>query len=135
MIKFTILGKPRALQRHRIAKNGRMYDPSYKDKKQIMLQIAKYKPIDVLTGAICLSIRFTMPRPKSHYRTGKFKHLLKDNVPMKHTKKPDLDNLTKMIADILQPDFYKDDSQICELYAEKIYGERPNTAVIIQEVP
>ena len=138
MIKFTIYGKPIALQRHRSTFKGRMYDPSAKDKKMLWLQIAKHKPKIPFAGQISLTIRFTMPRPKSHYRTGKYSHLLKENCKhmVYHTFKPDADNLVKMIADVIQGKdrFIVDDSQICILYAEKMYGEKPNTAVIIQEI-
>ena len=134
LIKFTINGRPKSLARHRVARNGRMYDPSSKDKKDIMLQIAKFKPKRPLAGDIILSIRFTMPRPKHHFRTGKYSHLLKDHAPKYHSVKPDLDNLVKLISDVLQPDFYVDDSQICQIYAEKMYGKQPNTAIIIQEI-
>ena len=101
-----------------------------------MLQIAKYKPKTPFAGDIRLSIRFTMPIPKSWYRSGKYKDLLKDKFKgiRNHSVKPDLDNLIKLISDVLQPAFYVDDSQICQIYAEKIYGERPNTAVIIEEI-
>ena len=78
MISFTIPGKPKALKRHRVAKNGRMYDPSSTDKKQTWLQIAKHRPKLPLTGDIDLKLIFFMPRPKAHYRTGKYAHLLKD---------------------------------------------------------
>ena len=134
LIKFTIIGKPKALKRHRPSARGGYYDPSSKDKKDIMLQIAKFKPKIPLLGDIILSIRFTMPYPKKYYRTGKYSHLLKDNAPKHHSIKPDLDNLVKLISDVLQPDFYVDDSQICQIYAEKMYGKQPNTAIIIQEI-
>ena len=102
-----------------------------------MLQIAKYRPKLPFAGDIMLSIRFTMPIPKSWYRSGKYKHLLKDKYKgiKYHSNKPDLDNLLKLIADCLgNSTFIVDDSQICQIYAEKMYGERPNTAVIIQEI-
>ena len=136
MIKFTIIGKPKALKRHRPSARGGYYDPSSKDKKDIMLQIAKFKPKQPLVGDIRFSIRFTMPIPKSWYRSGKYKDLLKDKFKgiRNHSVKPDLDNLIKLISDVLQPAFYVDDSQICQIYAEKIYGERANTAVIIEEI-
>ncbi len=134
MIKFTIIGKPKALKRHRPSARGGYYDPSSKDKKDIMLQIAKFKPKTPLLGDIMLSIRFTMPYSKKYYRTGKYSHLLKDNAPKHHSIKPDLDNLVKLISDVLQPDFYVDDSQICQIYAEKMYGKQPNTAIIIEEI-
>ena len=138
MIEFTIKGKPKALKRHRSTRTGRMYDPSHSDKKKIWLQIAKFKPKRPLAGDIMLKLIFTMPRPKSHYRTGKFKHLLKDGYEniIHHTFTPDLDNLVKLICDTIQGKdrMIVDDSQVCMLQAEKIYGETPMTEVVIEEI-
>ena len=138
MISFVINGKPKALKRHRSTRTGRMYDPSAKDKKQIWLQIAKFKPKTPLAGDIMIKLIFTMPRPKSHYRTGKFKHILKDGYEhiINHTFTPDLDNLVKLICDTIQGKdrMIVDDSQICMLQAEKIYGSSPMTEVIIEEL-
>ena len=133
MISFTIPGKPKALKRHRVAKNGRMYDPSSKDKRDIWLQIARFKPKQPISGNIILSLSFTMPRPKNHYRAGRRSHVLKVKAPYYHIKRPDLDNLVKLIADVIQGKdrFIMDDSQICTLYAEKQYGKEPKTEVII----
>ena len=113
-----------------------MYDPSYKDKKQIWLQIAKYKPKKPLKGDIYLKVVFYLKRPKSHFRTGKYSHLLKDAYKdmVYHSFKPDLDNLVKLIADIIQPQMIIDDSQICMLQAEKMYSTNPRTEVVIQEI-
>ena len=133
MIKFTIKGKPIALKRHRSTRSGRMYDPSAKDKKQIWLQIARFKPKRPLEGQIMLFATFYMPRPKKHFRTGKYANVLKDGVPEYHTNTPDLSNLIKLYEDILQPSFYLDDSQICRIQAEKIYSKQPRTEIIIEE--
>ena len=112
-----------------------MYDPSAKDKKEMWLQIAKYKPKTPLAGDIMLKVIFFMPRPKSHYRTGKFKNILKDNMPEHHSTTPDLDNLVKFLCDTIQgrDRLIVDDSQICILQAEKEYGN-PRTEVIIEEI-
>ena len=77
-----------------------------------------------------------MPRPKSHYRQGKFKGMLKDNIPQTYTKTPDIDNLIKMVLDSLQGDdgFFIDDKQVVELNSIKRYieeGEEPRTIVMI----
>ncbi len=64
--------------------------------------------------ALSLSAEFWIPRPKSHYRVGKFSHLLKPDAPHRHTYKPDLDNLTKQIGDALNGFAFKDDAQIQE---------------------
>ena len=136
MISFTIPGKPKPLKRHRVAKNGRMYDPSFKDKKNLWLQIAKYRPKQPLNGDIMLKLVFTMPRPKKHFRTGKYKHLLKDGVPEFHSSTPDLDNLVKFVCDVIQGKgrFILDDRQICMLQAEKVYGFTGKTEIIIEEI-
>ena len=138
MINFTIPGKAKALKRHRPSAKGGYYDPSSKDKKQIWLQIAKYCPKKPLEGSIYLKLIFYMSRPKNHYRTGKYKHLLKDNCKdtIYHKKKPDIDNLAKFYMDLFNNGFYKDDSQICVLQAEKMYSfvDVPRTEVTIQEI-
>ena len=136
MIKFTIHGKPIALKRHRPSARGGYYDPSSKDKKQIWLQIAKHKPKMPFAGDIMIKLVFTMPRPKNQYRTGKYKHLLKDNVSEYHSYKPDLDNLVKFLLDTISGKgrMICDDSQICMLQAEKVWGFTGKTEVVIEEI-
>ena len=79
---------------------------------------------------------FYMPRPKSHYRTGKYSHLLKESCKdiINHSVTPDLDNLIKYISDVMNKGFYKDDSQICSIQAEKKYSDPARTVVIIEEI-
>ena len=120
-----------------------MYDPSSTDKKQTWLQIAKHRPKLPLEGEIDLKLIFYMPRPKSHYRTGKRSHVLKAKAPVYHSVRPDIDNLIKMIADIIQGKdrMIIDDSQICVLSSIKVYSsdldwnnDHPRTEVIIEEI-
>ena len=136
MIRFTIPDNPKPQQRHRVARNGRMYDPSSKDKKQTWLQIALHCPKLPLAGDISIKLVFYMARPKNHYRTGKYKHLLKDNVSEYHSYKPDLDNMVKLICDVIQGKgrMICDDSQICMLQAEKVWGFKGKTEVVIEEI-
>ena len=143
MINFTIPGIPIPLKRHRSTRSGHMYDPSAKDKKGIWLQIAKYKPKTPLAGDIYIKLIFYMPRPKSHFRTGKRSHVLKAKAPVFHSVRPDIDNLIKMIADIIQGKdrMIIDDSQICALASIKVYSDdldwnndHPRTEVTIQKI-
>ena len=115
-----------------------MYDPSSKDKKDIWLQIAKFRPETPLAGNIYLKTEFYMPYPKAWFKqkAGKPSDILKDkykNIKL-HSIKPDLDNLVKMIADIIQPQMIHDDSQIYWISAVKLYAIIPRTEVIIEEV-
>ena len=138
VIKFTYMGTPKALKRHRPSAKGGYYDPSSKDKKDIWLQIARFKPKQPLAGDISIKLVFYMPRPKSHFRTGKYKHLLREDCKdiVYHSFTPDLDNLIKFILDCISGKgrMICDDSQVCCIIAQKIYGE-PRTEVTIKEVP
>ena len=83
--------------------------------------IAQYAPPVLLQGAIKLELKFFMQRPKS--------------LPVKvmhHTKKPDHDNLIKIICDTMQGLIYVNDSQIYDDHTTKEYGV-PRCEVRIEE--
>ena len=118
--------KPLAQQRHKARRAGNriiMYDPSSKDKDRFKKECVEFEPKQPLEGAISVSMVFSMPRPKSHYRTGKYSHLLKENAPMLHITKPDIDNLVKFYLDAMTGSFWKDDAYVCTIEASKIYSE------------
>lgn len=48
------------------------------------------------------------------------------------TKKPDADNIIKVILDALNGLAYQDDAQIYRVYFEKMYAEIPETKVLIK---
>ena len=134
---FIVEGIPKALKRHRHTRQGRTYDPSKKDKRDFLYQVMKLAPKSPPTAPLRVIIVFYMPRPKAHFRTGKFKGLLKPDMPIQHKSTPDLDNLVKMVCDSLNRVFYKDDSQISQLKAEKLYcdvDEKPRTEVHIEQI-
>ena len=137
MISFTIPGEPKALKRHRHTRKGVTYDPSKRDKKELWLQIARFKPKTPFKGEIYLRVAFYFKRPNHHFKIkkGKPSNIIKDKYA--HIKykssRPDIDNLIKMIADVIQPQMIHEDDQICMLQAEKLYG-KPRTEVIIQEI-
>jgi len=49
------------------------------------------------------------------------------------TKKPDIDNICKIICDSLNKIAYHDDSQIVDCQVRKFYSERPRVVVTISE--
>ncbi len=98
---------------------------------------SRYRPETPINGALRLGIEFYFHRPKSHYRTGKYSHILKEDIPVEHTKTPDLDNLIKFVSDSFNGVFYKDDSQIVEIKARKNYCthiEQARTEIMIDEI-
>lgn len=88
-----------------------------------------------ITCPVSLGIIFTMPRPKSHYRSGRFSNVLRDDAPTWHVGTPDFDNLAKAVCDALtQCGLWKDDGQVCHTRIAKMYGERIGAEVTIREL-
>lgn len=89
-------------------------------------------------GAVQVNVWFLMPRPKSHYRTGKYADLLKDNAPLAHTFKPDTDKLLRSTMDALVTSgVIKDDSTITSIvghkqYVRDEYEEVPGATILIK---
>lgn len=78
--------------------------------------------------AISLALTFYMPIPKSTSKK-KAKEMAENNTF--HTKKPDIDNLIKLVQDALNGIAWKDDGCICRIDAIKCYGSEPKTFISI----
>jgi Holliday junction resolvase RusA-like endonuclease len=71
-------------------------------------------------GPVAVSVRFFMPRPKYHFRTGKNAHLLKEDSPRFHTTTPDVDKCIRSVLDALTvAGVWRDDAQVASLFSEK----------------
>jgi Holliday junction resolvase RusA-like endonuclease len=131
---IKIDGIPKPQKRHRHTRQGRVYDPSKKDKMSLIAELLLTSPKTPFKKPLMIKLLFSMPRPKSHFRTGKFKGVLKDTAPDYASKKPDIDNLTKIVLDCMEKSgYFKNDSQVVMLQAEKVYGE-PFTEIFISEI-
>lgn len=86
-----------------------------------------------LTGPVCVEIIFSFPRPKSHYRTGKYAHILRETAPNFHTSTPDLDKLIRAIGDSLTGVVIRDDKQIASCRVTKQYA--PAAGALIRITP
>jgi crossover junction endodeoxyribonuclease RusA len=79
----------------------------------------------LMLGALAVRLVFALPRPKA---------IKAKRVP--HTRKPDLDKLTRAILDALTGVVYRDDAQVVLLEIAKRYadpGVVPSVDVIIAE--
>lgn len=94
--------------------------------------------------AVAVQVTFFFRRPKSHYRTGKNSHLLRDSAPYWHFTKPDVDKLERSSFDALvAAGLMLDDSRIVCSLASKAYAEQGEptgasftiTAVDVRERP
>lgn len=79
-------------------------------------------------GPICLKARFYMPVPCSLSKPKK--QALLDGFY--HLKRPDVDNLLKLVCDALNGVAWKDDCDIVSMFAVKGYSEYPRTEIEIK---
>ena len=131
MLKFRVDYKPTPLKRPRLTRIGGkpvIYDASKKDKKDWLNLARIFSPEKPYDGPLRMHLEFYFPRPKNHYRTGKYSDQLKPSAPHIHTNMPDVDNLSKFILDAMNEVFYEDDRQVVELNSHKEYlNDKTNT--------
>lgn len=134
MIKFEILGQPIAKQRPRVTRSGIAYTPSKTVNYETLVKYtyqSLYPKRELILGRIEANITAVFPVPKS-YSKKKTEELL--NGHNNYDKKPDCDNLAKIILDSLNGIAYKDDSQVTSLHINKEYGTQPKVIVCLKEI-
>jgi Holliday junction resolvase RusA-like endonuclease len=135
-IMFTIYGIPIAKGRPRFSTRGKFpvaYTPektkNYESEVGMMAKAAMGAS-ELLEGALEAFIYVTFPVPAS-YSKKRTEACLSDSE--KHTKKPDLDNICKILFDGMNGIVFKDDSQITSIHATKVYGEVAKVELIVRQ--
>jgi len=126
---ITISLNPLAAPRPRFSKFGTYNPKKYTDYKKALLLSAKTQCKTYFDGAIRLEVTFYMPIPASLSKVKREALLGKQ-----HIKKPDTDNLLKSVKDALEGTYYKNDSQICEVVAKKIYSSVGRTEFKLESI-
>lgn len=130
-MKFEIPGEPTGKARPRVTRWGAhntektvLYENLVKMCYQEQCGTYTEKPVYAI-----VSVYYGIPKstPKKN-----IEHML--NGKIRPCKKPDIDNICKIIFDALNGVAYKDDTQIFEVHAVKQYGEVPRVAVELVEV-
>jgi len=132
--EFTIDGPIKGKGRPRVnMATGSVYTPTdTKDYEMLIKQyfMIKYPRHEVFTNRVKIEIKAYFEIPKSTSNKLKEKMLSGEVSP---TKKPDIDNITKIILDALNKVIFKDDNQVTKIEVEKLYSERPRLEVKIEE--
>lgn len=96
-------------------------------KQYFKIKYPRYEPLE---GRISVKIiaYFKIPKNTSKKNTEK---MLKNEISP--TKKPDIDNIVKIILDAMNKMAFKDDNQITKLEIEKVYSQEERIYVKIEE--
>lgn len=90
---------------------------------KLLAHLGQHVPEKRFTGPIRLTTWWCFPVTGKH-KNGEYK-----------TSKPDTDNLTKLLLDCMTScGFWKDDSLVVSLVAEKYYADLPGIYIRIQDV-
>lgn len=134
MIRFEILGQPIAKQRPRVTRSGIAYTPSKTVNYEAVVRLtyqSLYRNREPILGRIEATIIAVFPVPKS-YSKKKTEELLRGKH--NYDKKPDCDNLAKIVLDSLNGLAYRDDSQVTVLHIAKEYGTQPKVIIELKEI-
>ena len=137
-ITFTVPGSPQGKMRPRVVKRGNFvqtYTPdktvSYENLVKLMYgQEAKGRVFDREKSLRVLIVAlYDIPQSTSKKRA----ELMRIGE-IRPTKKPDLDNVAKIICDALNGVAYHDDAAVVDLKVVKYYSDTPGVTVTIEEV-
>ena len=130
-MKLIIPGTPIAKGRPRLSKWG-TYTPektvNYETLIKELFIISNQKKLD---GALVLVAKAYFPITKSTSKKNRAKMI---SGEIHHTKKPDYDNISKIIGDALNGLAYDDDSQIVDGRLIKSYSEEPRLEIEITKI-
>lgn len=135
-VRFTVRGEPKGKGRPRFStQTGRAFTPKQTVNyealvhTEYMIQCKGFRfPDDAMLDMRILAY-YSIPKSGSK----KLKAQKLENK-IRPIKKPDMDNVVKMVADALNQVAYKDDTQIVDCQVRKFYSQEPRIDVIIREV-
>ena len=132
--EFEVPGKIIGKGRPRLnSYTGQVYTPTRtKDYENLitqyfMLKYPRFKPFE---GRVSVEITASFEVPKSTKKSDK--NLMLENK-LNPLKKPDIDNIVKIILDAMNECAFKDDTQITKLAVEKKYAQSESIYVKIEE--
>ena len=123
---FVMYGEPRGKERPRVA-NGHAYTPPKTREYEVELRLTwMQERHGFYTGNVQMKIIAYYGIPKSAKKADRARMLDGDIRP---TRRPDCDNVLKIVADSLQGIAYFDDKQINAMAIEKRYADTPRVEV------
>ena len=139
MISLIIMGKPFGKQRPKFARTGKFvktYTPVKTANYENLIKMVfarDYPDQELLQTPLNIHVTSYHQIPKSPAGGKKTKALM-ESKDIRPTKKPDIDNIIKIVCDALNGVAYADDRQIVGVFAQKFYSSIPRVEIEIGEV-
>lgn len=136
-IQFVVPGQPVAKGRAKAAMRGKfitMYTPAKTvNYEGLVTHAASFAMAgkDLIKGAVSVELDIRLQIPESWSNK---KKISAASGEIAATKKPDIDNIFKAIADGMNGVVLRDDSQIVQATNTKRYAETPGVIVIVREL-
>jgi Holliday junction resolvase RusA-like endonuclease len=134
-IVLTIPGAPRGKGRHRFVRaTGRTYTPAETEQAEadvLSVWLADGQPH--IDGPVALRVEAVMQRPGAHWRVDGTLSAAGRRTP-RPTRKPDIDNIFKLIADALSGRAFGDDALIVEARCAKWWADRHEAPHVVVDI-
>lgn len=143
-VKFTVLGEPQGKGRPRFVSRynpatGKAFGQAHTPEQTIVyenlvrteyaIQTKNFRFPDDAMLDMRIKAFYSIPKSVSK----KKKEMMLEGL-IRPTKKPDMDNVLKVVADSLNQVAYKDDTQIVDAQCRKFYSEQPRVEIIIRKI-
>lgn len=141
VLNFKILGEPKPKQSFRATiRAGQIhaYQPESVEgaTDDILTQVIAQLPQGHIPwgGGIKAQMQFIFPFTQALRKNKAIMESYKAGNKILKTTKPDLDNLEKLVYDAMAYRVYVNDSQICNKFSEKIYGDIPGIKISLKHI-
>lgn len=134
MYEFEMIGEPVGKARPRMnTRTGKAYTPTntklyeYSLRQWFIREYPYFKPIETKVKVTIIAY-FGIPKSTSKKKVAE---MLAGNISP--TKKPDADNIIKIVLDAMNNFAFKDDTQVTKLEIEKKYDNTPRIYIKVEE--
>lgn len=132
--EFEMIGEPVGKARPRMnTRTGRAYTPTntklyeYSLRQWFIREYPNFIPIETRVKVTIIAY-FGIPKSTSKKKEAE---MLKENISP--TKKPDADNIIKIVLDAMNKFAFNDDTQVTKLEIEKKYDKTPRIYIKVEE--
>jgi len=141
-IVFSVPGEPQGKARARVVrlKNGMTssFTPektvNYENLIKLCFQEAAGQDFVPMDGIFAVDIEASFGIPKSWPKNRVQFAIGTEQPVVRPTKKPDVDNIAKVVCDSLNGIAYRDDSSIVTLRVKKMFSQNPRVTVRIRNI-